>query len=292
MTCPRVVKTVLRWPTETENGPAAASGVAIPGPISFGTRVLIDGVNETYRIPDNLFQTTFDFAFKRLPLIDSNRLRAISIASDSAIHSCDISPVGRDEAGRTRVSPGNPMIADFSGVDFCMVSIPVAIPMIDSSLGATQVAWDAISARFTGVANDVWSWPLRLELWYDMLPVRSHLRAPYHAAARVTNDAADSVSLYVCVDGRKQIAIDVIPNTATLTVGVDAVVGFQAFAQTSLGSNLVLIAPVAVAATSRLSVLPRITDDASQPYSIIEITLADPSANAGGHFVNVMAWDD
>jgi hypothetical protein len=191
---------VVRFGGVTSDGEIVYAG--IPGPPHAGSAIAAAPDRATYASYAN---EAGDVAF-RLPLGRMNGASplAIAIAPDSAIHSCDIALAGaQTEGDRHRVSPGNPLVG-------CLDADYVTITLFHDSVGAPS-----------GIAT-VESFPLRLELWYGSLPVRTHRRAGYFAHFLAAVDVDETRDFYVCVDGRNRVDVTINGSAGGGTVTVSA----------------------------------------------------------------------
>lgn len=141
-----------------------------------------------------------------LPLV------GIGISPDSHIHSCGISLPETLNEGRT-ISPGNPLLIEhqpashtfdaFTRVDVRAVSPPDGLVS----------GWEAVLTPDQSNIS-VLGFPLRLELYYGVIPPRSQHRAPLHASWLVTTAPNKTATFVVCVDGRRRIEIEMLGKTA------------------------------------------------------------------------------
>lgn len=143
---------------------------------------------------------------------------AISIAPDSPIHSCNLSFGGRhDDASRHVISPGNPFIG-CPDDDFAMVSLVDAIPLISPLSRA--IYWDGDASHMENADIEITevTFPLRLEVWYGALPVRSHWRAPYIAHGAFSGADGFSQQMVVCLQGRRRIEVAAVASDGAATI--------------------------------------------------------------------------
>jgi hypothetical protein len=202
-----VERYTLRFGGNNPSPAPFASG--IPGPDSVGSvgfcaqdALLFAGYNK--KIPD---------VGVRIPLakgLSQYGVTGIGIAADSAIGCCDIS-LGGDggEKSKHRISPGNPLLGDLSEYDTALVTIPNPIPIIADQ--AATLNWDAqVIGNIPAIGGNGMGMPLRLEVYRgDVMPMRTQHRAPYHARA-IFHFAVgvDSRTLTVCIDGRRDVLIE------------------------------------------------------------------------------------
>lgn len=200
-----VERKTLRWGGSNTKGNVIYCGV--PGPAAAGGAI-------THAAGAAAIATYIQAAEDSYQRIDLGRrchtsgpVRAISIAPDSAIHTCDIALAGRDgEIARHRISPGNPLIGTFED-DFALVSIPNSLPA--AAKGSTVISHDSADAPLTA-GTQISGWPLRLEVWRgDNVPIRSDKRAGYYAHFVFAQAAGDDATAQVCVDGRRRISVTV-----------------------------------------------------------------------------------
>jgi hypothetical protein len=275
-----------------------ATSYAIPGPAEpYSTGPLLVGSGATVGINQDPNVGPLTFAGQRMTIPPDQKLRAISIAADSCIHTCDIAIGGRYSDGyRTRVSPGNPLIGNFEGFDHALITLPLSVPIISAFPGLNNTyAHDAVPIQIQNT-NYEWAFPLRLELWYgDLLPIRSHLRAPGFAMARLHLPAAgNSFTFYVMTEGRKRVAVDVVPSSANTSIAINGISSRrgivsgtfrqdQAFFGASLASGAITANP------TRFGII-----SGDNPWPMIAIQLTDSVGNTvdTAHQVNVSMWDD
>ncbi len=195
--------------------PSLAGGAVAPGPD-------VAALTASGYLPTN----TLEQASQRLDLQPKggHSIRGIGIAPDSAIHSCRVVLAGKNgETDTHQISPGNPLLGCLDGYDFAYLSLPNSIPGIANADGVT---WD-------GAPNgSLDGYPLRLELFRgDVLPMRSHKRAPYFAHAIFEIAASGTRILYVCVDGRERVDVIVNGSAGVSTITIDAIEARKVTAQ-------------------------------------------------------------
>lgn len=296
-----IVRTIVRFPFSQND--TLISAFPIPAMGAGGPGVLITTVGGNgFSSPDPSLSTA-DLGAQRVALPRKCGLRAISIAPDSAIPVCDISIAARnDEYGRHRLSPGNPLLGNLDDADFMSITIPTSPPTLVA--GPTVFAWDALGVPHAGGAVNIWAFPLRLEMWYgnDIPSIRADKRAPMHAAARFTLAAATQQFMYVYVEGRRQVSVEIIPHTATCTVSIQQV-SYQVSTSnggrlggSTIASTFLFPATVLTADTQRRIDLtcfaPATGSNEINPLQMIVINVSDSAGTAATfHQVDVYAWD-
>lgn len=248
--------------------------------------------------------------YHRIPLhAKDSPVRAISIAPDSAIHTCDVALAGKDgELERHRISPGNPLVGCRSDADWAFVSIPNSIPVLLDA--ATIVAADGIKTALDsrlGAASI--GWPLRLELWRgECVELRSPQRAAYfsHSIYSLTDDGAaegaTTADFFICVDGRKRIDVTVWLtdpiNDESVTITAFACEAFKQ-ASPSQGLDLRVEIPLVLDAAGNTSVIvaknvPTTFSLDGNPITLLKIHLAlvlSGGADAATPQLHVKAYD-
>lgn len=294
---PYVKRVTVRFPFNNGNDSNVVDEF-IPGPATSLGGALTNTSTGVWTLPDPLFTSSFDVISQRFPVASPELLTAISIAPDSPIHSADIGLSGRDydNDGRTRISPGNPLFRDFSDVSFLQISVPVCLPVIDSRVTADRFAWDASPFSSGNVGASLWQWPLRLELWYGLSPVRAAQRSSYHASARVTLGAGSSRSMYVLLDGRRRVAADISATTATATLAAFGVVGIHSTDRVDSSTPEIQLFSTALAAGgNRIPLTPKIAGavtDEMTPWTLVRFQLSDTTGTGGSpHELDIHAWD-
>jgi hypothetical protein len=305
-----IVKQILRWPFLLPDG--TVSNRPLPGPLAEGGGSFINvaaGPVTTVTTPDPLPAAGGSQAgnlLQKLALPRTCGLRGIGISPDSAIAACDLwTGINQSESQRYRLSPGNPYIGGLEDAESIYVSVPIGIPLIPT---ADQLfAPDSVTILSLGVK--ICSWPLRLDLLYDDAPLsmlRVDRRAPISARCRFRLAAATSGFMYVCVDGRRHVAIEVSANTATASLRVSAVSSIYANSLAIDNSDVpqpLVLPDTALPAgmTRRDFVCPGSNDlitgvvaaGNGLPAQVWEIRLTDSAGNAGtGHLLNFYAWDE
>lgn len=291
MSCTANIQRVeIRFPFIDGSGLYRAG--AIPGPVDpYGQYVVLTQTGPTRDATQG-----GESVSQRISVPNSDRLRAISISPDSAIHSCDIALGGRVSGNRVRVSPGNPLLGSLDGHDFFAVSVPVSIPLI-TALAANNFVWDSVIVG-QGPATS-WAVPLRLELWYDDFPsVRGSQRASYHATARATLSVGQTVDFYVCTDGRGRVVADVNPGgtTTSLTVlGVSPIHNTVTPAADTFSLQQILASAVVPAGGKRYTVIDSAaatSSDRFTPWPLVLFRLTDPTGSIAVNEISVHCWDD
>ena len=267
-----VIRRTIAFPSLNAGGAGGKASNAIPDPRSSRLPYVVPS-GDTSLDPAAL--STYDDA-ARVISIPSGTV-AIGIAPDSLIHSCDISLTG-DPANAIRVAPGLPLLG-CRGEEKALITLPTMPYGV--ALTATTVTPGAAGV-YPADGQDVAMWPLRLEFFRgDVMPMRTdHRRAPMVAKARVVTEAAVDRFVYVCVDGRRKIALAVAPSTQDVTVTVTGLVGY-ALALDDLGTTTVTV----TAGTSQIFSF----DDAAPFLSILQIKI--DGAGAGTCYVEVRAED-
>jgi hypothetical protein len=225
-----IQRVTLRWPylnnTARNSGVVSAavlSSVAIPGPIADGP-VVTATVDDDLAIgwnADGSARLAPETVAQKIELKRQGQgpIRAIAIAPDSAIKSCDIWLAGDGgEFQKHRCSPGNPVLAAVNDAqDYALVSALAAIPGINANpIGAgTSKGFDATIPGSDSDDNPIMAFPLRLEIWHgEIPPLRAVERSEYcgEAIGSFTYDDAEPVKpttrlYYVCTDGRHRLGI-------------------------------------------------------------------------------------
>jgi hypothetical protein len=212
---------VLYFPNRTVAGEIVAFG--IPGPFAQGSAIWapwdVTYGSSTGGATENAAAVRIDLPKKPG---SEGAVRAICIAPDSAIHTCDIALHGNGgELSRHRISPGNPLLsaADHEA-DYALVTIINSIPQITLGSRAAGAA-EAFDRTIMGQNDneDVIAFPLRLEVWRGALPpMRTHQRAGYagNAVGRFADGTTETDvprTFYFCTDGRRRIGVtSMIPN--------------------------------------------------------------------------------
>lgn len=228
--CPDVIKVLVQFPGATAQTPNDLSNVSVPGMVNYGTSASF--LSSAFRG----FGTGPVFAeFEKgahqvnLPRRAGRPPAAVTVASDSPIHTCDIWIAGQgQEPSRFRVSPGIPLyLPQTDGHDFVYVTIPIGMPLINA--GATPILWDAQKVVHTAAGFSVWTLPLKLNVWYGTLPPHaSDFRSPYVAKMDAVLGAGESAFMYVCLDGRKSCSVHTLTSSAGLTLTVNGHYAFPA----------------------------------------------------------------
>jgi hypothetical protein len=219
--CGGIVRKIIRFPFMNDQGIALAAPGLNPSNTTGG--FITDA---TYALADPL-GVSWDGTAQRVSVPRQSGLRAISIASDSAIASCNISYGGPgDDQARAHVSVGQPFIGNFGEHDYAQINVPSSPPLFDA-LQTGVFMFDAIPVAINPTTA-MWTVPLRLNFWYgDALPVHGDVRAPLRARARVAFAGAASRSMVVCVDGRRRVAVIFKASAVGNTISVDEVVPTQ-----------------------------------------------------------------
>jgi hypothetical protein len=194
---------------------------AIPGPDAENCAVACE-IDATYRANELVLADVSVAKFKILiPQKHHTQgpVRAIGIAPDSLIHTCDVSILGKGgEMDRQRCSPGNPvLVSSDAEADFALIAILSSIPPLTDNGSAKDAT--GIDASVIGQIDEanVFGYPLRLEIWRgDIPPMRVHTRAAMVAEGCgeivfEDNDWANTSArtFYLCTDGRKSMSIQI-----------------------------------------------------------------------------------
>lgn len=295
MACLISTKEVIRFPGTNANGTAFA--MSVPGPrVVDGVAQDSDGAATAIELLNGVSAAASSTTFRRSAAIASIRYAvpkrnglypsAIAIAPDSAIAECDISLDGSSSSDlRTwRVSPGRPAIG-IEAVDFLHISVPAPIPNINIDPSATtQSAWDAQGTP--GGSGIMACFPLRLQFYFGGSPnLVSPYRSNYFAYWVVKQSAANSTALYMCIDGRNQVFINVFASTSTLSHTLSGVTA------NSVNNSIIDSAVEKSLATGALSAgLNTIVTTGLVGFPILKLVLTD-SAGSTGHHVRMMASD-
>lgn len=173
-------------------------------------------------------------------------LVGIGISPDSALHSALINIPGDDFTGHV-VVPGSPLVIP-AGAEVNTIyasarcNIPVIFPATPNDDGTT--AWDASLGTITGNALGSWGWPLRLELYYGAIPMRSPYRSPLVSSISVLAPANGHLfAALIPVDGRRTIDLAVIGTTPGVNlISVNAIRGCRLGA--AGGNNNIVTQPL------------------------------------------------
>lgn len=147
--------------------------------------------------------------------VDGAKLRAITLAPDSAYSTCDIwtKVDGSVEAVRCDIQNPVMMGPDIADQADIYVTVPNLIPPVIPAVGVQM--WDANFLTDASNVNGLWCAPLRLYFWYDEVPMNAPSQRPMlHARGRVSNLAATTSSFFVPVEGRRAILLRVNFGTA------------------------------------------------------------------------------
>lgn len=293
------------------------SGVGLPGPYAKAGVLVYPSTSEaTYKPSDGAEAARY--AKLNLP----KDLVAISIAPNSHIATCDLWLAGLEsDYQRYQISTGNPFIGGSSPTsDFAVVSIPNSVPPISSGSAVPQLLfWDGADESVKR-ANDagttvgkVNGFPLRLEVWRASdinlrdrdaweLP-RNIRRAPLVAHGVLVLDAGGVAtgSLYVCVDGRRRIDIQVNSEDANGagTIKAYAVEAFKQVGASVLGPNVDRATETQLAlqsdGTMNVAVVANTTQIFSfngNPITVLKVQITSTYAGSEAYQIRVMAWDD
>lgn len=295
MTSVQIRRQVLRFghPLESETAGSEFVYTGVPGPPSNGG-VLAPPADATLV---GSFKIDPERAARRMaiPKINGQPPIAIAIAPDSAIQSCDLAVGGsHTESTRHRISPGNPFIGDLDA-DFATVTLPNSIPSIVQ--GDRLAIWDSVDINGAG------SFPLRLELWYGALPVRTVFRAPYVASfiAEISPDSdATERDLYVCVDGRQRVDVVMFDATGSgsNTFSCYAVEPFKKSSPSNYeDDDMMTLLPLnaagdtAVAISQNENNATRVSFNGT-PMTVLRIRLIPDGSSGDTIHVRVKAYDD
>jgi hypothetical protein len=321
------VRTPSQRPAIAATVPFSAITIPAGGDIGAGLFIQSDGTFGTLTGAGSNAGWPFDRTVFQLPVplrfvdgVSNVAPRGICIAPDSAIAECDIWLNSQStEATHFRVSPGNPMVGDLTGVGFVGVSCPNPMPTIkrtpDDGWPNPLMAWDASLATATYLNSDVWQFPLRLEWWYGCnIELRANRRAPYRATWQNNIVTGGGVSsMVICVDGRQRIELGIFTTNATTTLRVYELSGVPARSglATDVPATRIMVLDDA-GNTSRLlpnslagtgtgtmnsfsfsgnpmqMILVELTDSAGTGPLVVPPT--QPSGVAG-HYCSLTAWD-
>lgn len=307
--CSGIVRKIIRFPFVAE-GSGTWVATAIPGPPVNGTAGFMQSTTWSMTDPSG---GTLEQCVQKVNLPRRRGLRAISVAPDSAISSCDISfgSVG-DDSQRQRVAVGQPLIGGVDEAhDFILVSVPMSFPLIGAlpTSASPSFAFDGMPTQAGAGQPPAWAWPLRLNFWYgDALPVHGDKRSPYHGRV-IFNLAAvvASCNAYFCVDGRKFVSVIAYAESATFTVSIDEVVPIAAGPATPLSDGFVLVNRVPIqtpgATTANRFDLQPISKAVGAPaantaipapmpsFHILRAHCGDTAGNNVRNAIDVYAWD-
>lgn len=213
-----IIPLTLRFPGIAVDG--QASGIGIPGPLAFGDGIIAEsggGLPSVTIGPARPPSAVSQHSLGTIaPLAHGLPLVGIGIAADSGIAACTLHQNGNSY----RVTPGNPVQVDdpFGITATIQASIP-ALPVGDSAF----IAWDA--EPITSGNEQVWGWPLRLELYYGAIPQRSGRDISVGRVFVTHDDDGLTSTVYFITDGRSSADLVVDSSNTIATVSVVAIDG-------------------------------------------------------------------
>lgn len=286
-----VERRTLVWPRARVGG-AGVTSLAIPGNPIYGTFTNAPEDDAASYQGDTFtaLRSTLESCAARID-IPADTI-AIGIAPDSIIHSCDIALGGMSgENSRHGVSPGSPLIG-CPNVGFGLVTIRDPIPIIQSLkiLGDCNAVRTPISGTSSALA-----WPLRLELFRSCVvpPQRSDKRAPMSSMSLISVPAAGR-TLYTCVDGRRNVEIEIIaPDGApgvTFTLFSIVPLRSEPTIDTEYGIQIPLDSAGTLSATvGAAGTEGKVFSFEGTPFNILAITLVSTGTSIVQ--VRVRGWD-
>jgi hypothetical protein len=296
MSYPRsaVTSKAIRFPWVNNNN---LTGYGIPGLPYQGVAVAQSGAGTKPVVPDASFANPGSLVqLVQVPKPSGGLpLRAISIASDSAISACNISVGGNlDSATSRKVSVGCPLIGEFESE---FVSVATLINVINFSSSGGQWVWDGAPFASSDVPQN-FNHPLRLDFWWgDILQAIPAVRAPLHAEFVITNVGATSTTSMLCVDGRRRIRVTALtPAATTPTITINQLYGFaQNVAQPNFPSTAIKLVTGPTALAASVPFVFEIGQGAAGletlGFPFMSIIVADPAGSPSATTVHVHAID-
>lgn len=291
MPSPNIVKVVSRFPFVAQDQTLSSSG--IPGDTDLSQNAYILNHGTGGRDPSVV---TFDRIMQRLMINRTHGdmpITGASLAPDSPIGQVLLLPGGNNASSQAyEVNAQNPYVGDFDGYDQISIAPRIGIPGLST---LNNYVWDG--SLLAGGGSTLWTLPVRLYLWYGVIPRPSSGRAPYNAHARFQMTGPDTANMIVCVDGRTRIEVYYLPTTTTSTItiaGSISMVPGSVDASPTFVQILQQVNPgIALHKHYITSLTTSGNDSLSAPWHLINITVNDTAVggNGLGHQVLVRAYD-